>query len=358
VEEVGAELRRVRRPLDQARGDQRVHQRRDVGGLDPQLLGDGAGAHARVGDDQGEHRESRRRDAEAGELLVELVEGAELREAHEEGRAARERRGDGPRAGAARAARRRRLAMPASGARRCFGMRPAYRGTGRAEKPTRRGRDERRPLPPRAGEGRDSMDTNQATRRATLAALAAARELWPAAAARRQQAADAGPPRPHRHRLPARRLVRHGRAALRRALAGLYAPQIVVENRAGRRRAPRPGGGEGRAPDGTTLVQTPASMLTVYPHIYPRTLRYDALADFVPVTPVCFFPFALAVRADHPAKTFPEFVEWAKRQGGAVPFASPAAGAVPHFLGVQMAKALGLQLTHVPTAAPRRRSRT
>ncbi len=131
-------------------------------------------------------------------------------------------------------------------------------------------------------------------------------------------------------------------------LRGVYAPQVVVENRAGAGGRLALEAVKAARPDGTTLVQTPASMLTVYPHIYPRTLRYDALADFVPVSPVCFFPFALTVRADHPAKTFPEFVDWAKRQGGAVPFASPAAGAVPHFLGVQMAKALGLQLTHVP----------
>ena len=131
-------------------------------------------------------------------------------------------------------------------------------------------------------------------------------------------------------------------------LRGLYAPQIVVENRAGAGGRLALESVKAARPDGATLVQTPASMLTVYPHIYPRTLRYDALADFVPVTPVCAFPFAMAVKADHPAKTFPEFVSWAKRQGGAVPFASPAAGAVPHFLGVQMAKATGVQLTHVP----------
>jgi tripartite-type tricarboxylate transporter receptor subunit TctC len=131
-------------------------------------------------------------------------------------------------------------------------------------------------------------------------------------------------------------------------LRGTYAPQVVVEN--------KPGAGgrlaleavKAARPDGTTLIQTPASMLTVYPHLYPRTLRYDGLADFIPVTPVCQFPFAMAVRTDHPAKSFREFIAWAKRQNGAVPFASPAAGAIPHFLGVQMAKAVGIQLTHVP----------
>ena len=131
-------------------------------------------------------------------------------------------------------------------------------------------------------------------------------------------------------------------------LKGAYAPQVVVENRAGATGRLALEAVKAARPDGATLVQTPASMLTVYPHLYPRTLRYDALADFVPVTPVCVFPFALAVRADHPAKDFAGFVAWAKRQDAAVPFASPAAGAVPHFVGMQMAKALGLQLTHVP----------
>ena len=131
-------------------------------------------------------------------------------------------------------------------------------------------------------------------------------------------------------------------------LRGTYAPQVVVENRAGAGGRLALEAVKAARPDGTTLVQTPASMLTVYPHIYTRTMRYDALEDFVPVTPVCFFPFALTVRPDHPARTFPEFVAWAKGQGNAIPFASPAAGAVPHFLGVMMAKALGVQLTHVP----------
>ncbi len=131
-------------------------------------------------------------------------------------------------------------------------------------------------------------------------------------------------------------------------LGELLGQSVVIENRAGAGGRLALEAVKAARPDGTTLVQTPASMLTIYPHIYQRTMRYDALTDFVPVTPVCFFPFALTVRADHPAKSFPEFVEWAKRQPDVVPYAGPAAGAVPHFLGVQMARALGLRLTHVP----------
>ena len=130
-------------------------------------------------------------------------------------------------------------------------------------------------------------------------------------------------------------------------LRGAFAPQVIVENRSG-------AGGrlaietvKAAAPDGTTLLQTPASMLTIYPHIYTRTLRYDALTDLAPVSPVCAFPFGFIVPASHPARDLAGFIAWAKGRG-AVPFASPAAGSMPHFLGVQMARATGIELTHVP----------
>jgi tripartite-type tricarboxylate transporter receptor subunit TctC len=192
------------------------------------------------------------------------------------------------------------------------------------------------------------MDTNRMKRRAALAALAGSPGLAPGRRASGQQ-------QPTLDRL-ARTVIGFPPGGSSDTVArlyaerlrGVYAPQMVVENRTGAGGRLALEAVKAARPDGATLVQTPASMLTVYPHIYPRTLRYDALADFVPVTPVCFFPFALTVKADHPAKTFPEFVSWAKRQPADVPFASPAAGAVPHFLGVQMAKALGLRLTHVP----------
>jgi tripartite-type tricarboxylate transporter receptor subunit TctC len=193
------------------------------------------------------------------------------------------------------------------------------------------------------------METNRATRRATLAALAGAAGLANGRRAAGQQQ------QPTLDRV-ARTVVGFAPGGSSDTVArlyaerlrGTYAPQVVIENRAGAGGRLALEAVKAARPDGTTLVQTPASMLTIYPHLYPKTLRYDALADFVPVTPVCSLSFALAVRTDHPAKTFAELVDWAKRQGGAVPFASPAAGAMPHFVGVQMAKLLGIQLTHVP----------
>lgn len=130
---------------------------------------------------------------------------------------------------------------------------------------------------------------------------------------------------------------------LRAAGAG----QMVVDN--------RPGAG-GRlalellkplAPDGTAFAVTPASMLTIYPHLYTRTLRYDSVRDFTPVSPLCVFPFGLAVAGRHPARTLQDFVTWGKTRP-AVDWASPVPGSMPHFIGTEFARMSGLSMSHIP----------
>ena len=123
--------------------------------------------------------------------------------------------------------------------------------------------------------------------------------------------------------------------------------QLIVDN--------RPGAGgrlalealKAAAGDGSAFAVTPASMLTIYPHLYPRTLRYDPAADFTPVTPVCVFPFGFAVSARHPARTPQEFIAWARTRD-AVDWASPVPGSMPHFIGTQLARLAGVTMSHVP----------
>ena len=127
-----------------------------------------------------------------------------------------------------------------------------------------------------------------------------------------------------------------------------YAKTAVVENRTG-------AGGQiaiqalKQLPnDGSVILQTPASMLTLQPHLFPREVRYDAATDLAAVSTVCTFPFALAVPAAHPAQDFAGLVAWLRAQSAEVPFASPATGSAPHFLGIMLGQAVGARLTHVP----------
>jgi tripartite-type tricarboxylate transporter receptor subunit TctC len=131
-------------------------------------------------------------------------------------------------------------------------------------------------------------------------------------------------------------------------LRGIFAPNVIVEGRVGAAGRIAVEAVRDAEKDGTTYLQTPASMLTLQPHVFPREVRYDALTDLIPVSTVCTFPFALAVPASHPARTFDQFVGWLRAQQGEVPFASPAAGSAPHFLGVMLGNAVRVRLTHVP----------
>jgi tripartite-type tricarboxylate transporter receptor subunit TctC len=131
-------------------------------------------------------------------------------------------------------------------------------------------------------------------------------------------------------------------------LRGVYAPSMIVEGRVGAAGRIAVEATRDADKDGSVYLQTPASMLTLAPHVFPREVRYDALTDLIPVSTVCSYPFALAVPASHPARDFAQFVAWLRAQQGEIPFASPAAGSSPHFIGVMLAQAVGVRMTHVP----------
>lgn len=128
-----------------------------------------------------------------------------------------------------------------------------------------------------------------------------------------------------------------------------YARTAVVENKTG-------AGGQiaiqsmkGQPADGSVILQTPMSMLGIYPHIYKK-LAYDPLTDVVPVSLGCTFDFGFAVGPSVPAsvKTVPEFLAWCKANPGQANFGSPAAGSVPHFIGTLIGRSAGIDLKHVP----------
>lgn len=100
--------------------------------------------------------------------------------------------------------------------------------------------------------------------------------------------------------------------------------------------------------DGSVLLQTPMSMLGIYPHIYKK-LNYDPVNDVMPVSLGCTFDFGFAVGPLVPAsvKTVPEFLAWCKANPAQANFGSPAAGSVPHFIGVLMGRSADVDLRHV-----------
>ena len=138
-------------------------------------------------------------------------------------------------------------------------------------------------------------------------------------------------------------------------LRGTYAATIIVDNKAGA--GGRLGAQAVKAGDanGSQILLTPASILTIYPHVYKK-LGYDSLADFTPVGSVAKVTFALSVSPAVPAsvKTVTDYVAWAKANPKDANFGLPAAGATPHFVGTMLGRAGGVELDDVPSRAARR----
>jgi tripartite-type tricarboxylate transporter receptor subunit TctC len=130
-------------------------------------------------------------------------------------------------------------------------------------------------------------------------------------------------------------------------LRGVYAPTVIVDNKpgaAGRLALMNVGSYEA---DGSVAIVAPCSLLFIYPHVYKK-LGYDAVRDYTPVSAIARGDFALSVGPMVPesVKTLPDLVAWLKANPKQAFFASPAAGATPHFVGVMFAQAAGVELTH------------
>jgi len=121
--------------------------------------------------------------------------------------------------------------------------------------------------------------------------------------------------------------------------------QVIVEN--------KPGAGSllgaefviKSAPDGYTLLLTPASY-TVNPSVYKLT--FDPLNDITPIAQISKGPYIVAVHPSVAAKTLQELVAYAKANPGKLSYASSGNGAHIHVATEYFLYTAGINIVHVP----------
>ncbi|MGY4283004.1 tripartite-type tricarboxylate transporter receptor subunit TctC [Bradyrhizobium sp. LM2.7] len=122
---------------------------------------------------------------------------------------------------------------------------------------------------------------------------------------------------------------------------------MVVENRTG-------GDGligikavKGASPDGNMVLVTTGPTMYLLPMV-ETTPRFDPAKDFVPVSLLARFEFALVINPVLDVTDFKSFVAWLKAHPDKTSFGVPSNGTIPHFMGSKLEKDLGIPLTRVP----------
>ena len=130
-------------------------------------------------------------------------------------------------------------------------------------------------------------------------------------------------------------------------LAEAMGQPVVVENRAGSNGNIASEMAARAAPDGYTLLLCADSQIVINPHLYSR-MPLDTLKDLTPVATLVSTQMVLTVNPSLPVKTFPEFIEYARRANPPLLYASIGNGS-QHHLAMEMLKArAGIDLVHVP----------
>ncbi|OZI17043.1 hypothetical protein CAL18_16485 [Bordetella genomosp. 7] len=122
---------------------------------------------------------------------------------------------------------------------------------------------------------------------------------------------------------------------------------VIVENRAGAGGTIASDYVKRQKPDGYTWMLTTDGMLSVNPSIY-KTLNYDSLQDFSPLSIAVAAPLVLAVTVNSPFQTMDAVIEHAKAHPSELTYGSAGVGSSQHMAGELMKQMAGVQITHVP----------
>jgi tripartite-type tricarboxylate transporter receptor subunit TctC len=122
---------------------------------------------------------------------------------------------------------------------------------------------------------------------------------------------------------------------------------VIVENN------PGAGGGVGAvqtakaAPDGYTIMGGTISTHAINASLY-KTLPYDPIKDFTPITLIARVPNLLVVNPDVPAKNVKELIALMKANPSKYTFASSGNGTSQHLSGELFKSMAGVDMQHIP----------
>jgi len=131
-----------------------------------------------------------------------------------------------------------------------------------------------------------------------------------------------------------------------RRLSDKWGQPVIVDNRPGASGNIGMADGALAKPDGYTLVLAATGNLTVNPHLYK--LPFDITRDLEPVTLVARSPNVLVIHPSIPARSFEDFLDYARANPGKLNYSSPGEGTGTHLAGELLDIEAGLDTMHIP----------
>jgi tripartite-type tricarboxylate transporter receptor subunit TctC len=121
---------------------------------------------------------------------------------------------------------------------------------------------------------------------------------------------------------------------------------FVIENRGGANGNIGTEAAAKSANDGATILFTGAGFVT-NPSLY-KSVPYDPVKDFEPVSLMALGPNVLVVHPSLPVKSVRELIALAKSQPGKIGFAGSGSGSTPHLAGELFNVMAGVRMVHIP----------
>lgn len=135
--------------------------------------------------------------------------------------------------------------------------------------------------------------------------------------------------------------------AMAERLSKMWSQPVLTVNKAGANGVIATAATAKAEPDGYTILFGTDATLAANLSLYP-SVPYDPVRDFVPVSLIGSYQMVLVVNDDIPAKTFPELVEYARKQEKPLNYASVGTGSA-HHLSMELLKSLAkIEAVHVP----------
>lgn len=122
---------------------------------------------------------------------------------------------------------------------------------------------------------------------------------------------------------------------------------VIIDNKAGANGTLGTEQAARAAPDGHTLLFTYAAAMVVNPSLYAN-LHYEVQKDFMPIVQVGRAGNLLLVRADGPARSLKDFIEFAKARPGKLNYCSWGNGSGGHLTMESLMRQASLKMSHAP----------